>query len=31
MLTKEDTLILIGFGLLMMIGGYNIDSMMVMQ
>lgn len=30
MLTKEDTLILIGFGLLMLVGGYNIDLLMVM-
>lgn len=30
MLTKEDTLILIGFGLLMLVGGYNIDMLMVL-
>lgn len=30
MLTKEDTLILIGFGLLMLVGGYNIDLLMVL-
>lgn len=29
-MNREDTLILIGFGLLMLVGGYNIDLLMVL-
>lgn len=28
-MTKEDTIILIGFGLMLLIGALNIDSLMV--